>query len=437
MAVDSVDAYTIVVKTAHEVLIIGGGLAGLSCARHLAAAGIACQVLEASDAVGGRARTDRIEGFLCDRGFQVFLPAYPEAQRLLDYDLLDLKPFEPGALIRYGGKFHRLSDPWRRPAQLLATAIAPVGSLADKLRVASLRREVQRGTLQDLFARPETTTEQRLREFGFSERMLERFFRPFLGGIFLDHSLTTSSRVFDFVFRMFAKSQASLPATGMGAIAEQLAAGLPAGAVRCGAEVSAVGSEGVKLVDGEFLPAAAVVLATDATTANRLLGDRGEGQAQTDWCGTTCFYFAAEKSPLEEPVLVLNGEGVDSTRPINSLCVPSTAAPDYAPARAALVSVSVVGSEPDESLPQRVVAQLESWFGPVAAKWRLLGTYRLPQALPAQPVGWLKTAEQEAHPRDGIFLAGDYRQTASIQGALASGRHAAESVIQSYANGTS
>jgi phytoene dehydrogenase-like protein len=141
-----------------DVLIVGGGLAGLCCARRLAAAGVTCQVLEASNAVGGRVRTDRVEGFLLDRGFQVLLTAYPEARQALDYDALELRPFEPGALIRCGGRFQRLVDPWRRPKHVLATAFSSVGSLADKLRIASLRRRVRRTTLDELDEQPEQST---------------------------------------------------------------------------------------------------------------------------------------------------------------------------------------------------------------------------------------------------------------------------------------
>jgi phytoene dehydrogenase-like protein len=178
-----------------DVIVVGGGLSGLTCARRLTEAGLSCQLLEASDHVGGRARTDKVDGFLLDRGFQVFLTAYPEAQSILNYDQLELKSFEPGALIRFEGKFRRLADPWRRPRHLLATALSPVASLRDKLRIASFRRHTTRAKLHEIFERPEQTTIDLLRSRGFSEIVIERFFRPFLGGIFLDRDLATSSRM--------------------------------------------------------------------------------------------------------------------------------------------------------------------------------------------------------------------------------------------------
>ena len=207
-----------------DVIIIGGGLAGLSCARELCARGLSCQLLEASDEIGGRVRTDALDGFLLDRGFQVFLTAYPEAQAVLDYPQLRLRRFAPGALVRYGGRFHRFTDPWRQPQHLLATLFSRVATLTDKLRIARFRRDTTRGELEGIYNRPETTTLELLRVRGFSRVIIERFFRPFLGGVFLDQQLLTSSRMCEFVFRMFATGDAALPENGMGEIPRQLAA---------------------------------------------------------------------------------------------------------------------------------------------------------------------------------------------------------------------
>ena len=178
-----------------DIVIIGAGLAGLTCARRLHAAGVSCVVLEADDAVGGRVRTDIVDGFQLDRGFQVFLTAYPTARAWLDYEQLQLRTFAAGSRVRCDGAMHEVSDPWREPGAWWATLRAPVGSLADKIRIATLRRAARRGTLAELWARPETTALAALRAHGFSERMIERFLRPWFGGIFLDRELETSSRM--------------------------------------------------------------------------------------------------------------------------------------------------------------------------------------------------------------------------------------------------
>ena len=408
-----------------DVLIVGGGLAGLCCARRLCGAGVKCRVLEASDAVGGRARTDRIDGFLLDRGFQVLLTAYPEAQQVLDYGALDLQPFEPGALVRCGGKFQRLVDPWRRPQHLLATAFSSVGTLGDKLRIAGLRRRVGRLSLEELYEQPEQTTAERLRDEGFSTKFIERFFRPFLGGVFLDRDLETSSRLFAFVFRMFASGDAVLPSQGMGAIAQQLAERLPPGTVCTNSAVERLEEHGVRLTDGRQLSGRAIVVATESPTASRLLGELQPPAARS----VTCLYFAAERPPVDEPILVLNGEGRGL---VNNLCVPSQVSPAYAPPGAALISATVLGipAIDERQLESSVRQQLQEWFGNQVQTWRHLRTYRIPLALPAQSPPALSPVEKSPRKRDGLSVCGDYLDTASIQGAMVSGRRAADDVLR-------
>src|SRR5512132_2229700 len=208
------------------VYVVGAGLAGLRCARRLHEQGVEATVLEADDGVGGRVRTDRVEDFLLDRGFQVLLTAYPEATDALDYAKLELHPFYPGAMVRAGGKFVTVADPLRRRWDGLRTVLAPVGGLGDKLKVASLRRQVVAASLEELFARPETTTREALAAHGLSDTIVDRFFRPLFGGVLLDRELGSSSRMFEFVYRMFSVGDVALPTRGMGALPEQLAAGL-------------------------------------------------------------------------------------------------------------------------------------------------------------------------------------------------------------------
>ena len=406
-----------------EVIIIGGGLAGLCCARRLHESGVSFQLLEASDDVGGRARTDEVDGFLLDRGFQVLLTAYPEAQQVLDYDALELARFSPGALVRYRGKFHRFADPWRSPRHVISTAISPVGSLFDKLRVARLRSRVCRGSLDDLFERPETTTIDALRQAGFSPQIIEPFFRPFLGGVFLDRELLTSSRMFEFVFRMFATGDAVLPARGIGAMARQIADQLPEGSVRTGAAVEALDGTMVRLASGEVLQAGAVVVASEAPGAAKLLGDSPPAGGQS----VTCLYFAAERPPIDDPILVLNGDGEG---PVNNLCVPSQVAETYAPENQSLISVTVLGT-PDGDIEAAVREQLRDWFGTAVDEWRHLRTYRIPYALPGQAPPALSPVAKPVKRRDGLFACGDYLDTASIQGAMLSGRRAAECAMRS------
>jgi len=409
-----------------DVYVVGAGLAGLRCARRLHERGVTATVLEAGDAVGGRVRTDRVDGFLLDRGFQVLLTAYPEARSVLDYRELELHPFYPGALVWTGGRFVTVADPFRRRLDGLRTLVAPVGGLGDKLKLASLRRRVVAGSLEELFARPEISTGQALARDGFSDEMVDRLLRPLFGGLLLDRELGASSRMFEFLYRMLALGEAALPTRGMAAIPEQLANGLPPGCVHLGQKVAEVGDGGLVLAAGERLRARAVVVATDGPTATGLLGE-GAAPASAAAC---CLYFATDRAPIDEPVLVLDGDGAG---PVNHLCVPSAVAPTYAPAGAALVSATVLerpGLPRGADLEAAVLGQLADWFGSAVVGWRHLATYQIPHAQPVQPPGALDPPARPVRVRPGVYVCGDHRDNASIDGALTSGRRAADAVLE-------
>lgn len=404
-----------------DVLIIGAGLAGICCARKLIKAGVDFRIIEASDAVGGRVRTDRVNGFLLDRGFQVLLTSYPEALENLDYERLGLASFDNGALVRYHGEFYRLVDPWRVRGHFIANLLNPIGSFADKIRIGKLRSHVLRTPLDKIMLAPETTTQQALARRRFSRRITERFFRPFLGGIFLDTKLSVSSRWFEYVFRMFAEGDAALPANGMQAIPEQLAEPLPAGAILFNRRVESIDGTTVTLADGERLRAEKLVVAVEGPEAHRLL--HFDKPVLSREC--VCYYFAAKEPPVNEPILVLSG----STRgPINNLAVLDTVQPTYAPKGESLISVTVVGNPSrDESvLRKMVLGQLKRWFGLVVQEWRLVALYRIEHAL---PVVFPMDRNKPPRIRKDVYAAGDYMATPSIQGAMESGRLAAEALI--------
>lgn len=411
-----------------DVLIVGAGLAGLTCARRLHHRGLTVQVLEASDRVGGRVRTETVNGFRLDRGFQVLLTAYPELRRELDYEALDLHTFTSGALVRYNGGFHRVVDPFRHPLDAPGTLVGPIGTLADKARVAQAWYDLTKASIPELMAREERTTHEVLRtRWGFSDAMVNRFFRPFLGGIFLDRSLSASSRMFEFVFKMFAEGRTALPAGGIDRMPKQMRARLPDEAVRLNAPVERVDEQTVVLEGGEAVSAPYVVVATDAPAADRLVG----GVSPTAGRSTTCLYYAAPRSPLDDPILVLNGDGVG---PINNLAVPSDVAPGYAPDGRALVSVTVVEDAPEDeaTLERSVREQLIDWFGLAAGGWTHLRSVEVPYALPDQAPPFLSPPEREVRRRPGRYVCGDHTRTASLNGAVASGRAAARAVWEDH-----
>lgn len=406
-----------------DVLIIGAGLAGLCCARKLQEAGVSFQIVEAGDGVGGRLRTDEVDGFLLDRGFQVLLTAYPEARRMLDYAQLELKPFAAGALSWFAGKLNKLVDPWRVPGMWREVFRSDFGTLADKLRIARLRGRLKRMSIEEILRRPERSTKDALLAEGFSQEMIHRFFRPFVGGILLDGELKTSSRMFEFIFKMLAEGDTSVPARGMGAIPAQIAAKLPADAIRLNARVESLHENEITLAGGEALRARTIVVAADGPAAAHLVGE-----AEPASRSVTCFYYSAEEPPVPYPMLVINGDGAG---PVNNFAVMTEVAPSYAPSGKHLVSVSVLGTQQltDAQLGGFIIAQMKNWFGPVARSWRFLKSYRIPHAQPQQYPGALEPAERPVRVRPGVYLCGDHRDTASINGAMLSGRRAAEAVL--------
>ena len=406
-----------------DVLIIGAGLAGLACARHLADAGISFQLLEASDGIGGRVRTDEFDGFLLDRGFQVLLTAYPEAQRTLDYHALDLKKFTPGAFSWFAGRMNKLVDPWRTPGGWREALRSDFGSFFDKLRILRLRSHLRSSSIDQIFKRPERSTKEELASAGFSPEFIHRFFRPFFGGILLDGDLKSSSRIFEFVFKMLSEGDTAVPARGMGEIPKQIASHLPAESIRLNTHAESLHENELTLTGGETLRARAIVVAADGPAAAHLVGE-----AEPASRSVSCFYFSADEPPVPQPMLVLNGDGAG---PVNNFAVISQVASSYAPAGKSLVSVSVLGTQPltDQQLGGFVIAQMKNWFGSVASTWRFLKSYRIPHAQPQQFPGALEPPQRPVRVRSAIYLCGDHRDNASINGAMVSGRRAAEAVL--------
>lgn len=422
-------------------MVIGAGLAGLAAAARLHAAGVPVVVLESSDGVGGRVRTDAVDGFLLDRGFQIFITAYPEARKVLDYAALDLQKFYSGALVYAGGgRFHRVADPLRHPLDGIGSLLNPVGTVADKLLVGLARLRAAVRDDEEILAAEEVAIIDRLRAFGFTDSIVDRFFRPFFGGVFFDRELETTSRLFDFVFKCLALGDNTLPSGGIGAIAEQLASRLPRGAVRL--ETKAIGVEPatdggaavVKLRGGEVIAGElGVIVAVEAPEAARLLPWAAAQQKKLSGRrrprSTTCLYYTAERAPpVREPILLLNGTGEGR---VNNMFFANNVSPSYAPPGKTLVSVSLIGAAEgdDDRLAAEVAAELGGWFGAAeVAGWRHLRTYRIPFAQPDQSPPTELTA---ADPRAGgsVYLCGDHMRSATFDGALVSGRVAAEALI--------
>jgi len=407
-----------------DVVIVGGGLAGLSCSHHLQKKGVSYRLLEASDRVGGRVKTDRVDGFQLDRGFQVLQTAYPVARQALINYPLRLKRFPPGVVIHRDNRLYTLADPRRCPKYFWETMTAPVGKLTDRLRMLKMAYKVCSGSDESLFQRPESTAMAFLKASGFSENMIRSFFIPFFGGVCLDPLIRASSRVLQYVFRMFAEGDAALPENGMEEIPRQISRTIPPERILTGVRVDRVAEGRVVLENGREWHARAVVLATESPAVQRLLG-------RSDPIGSvseTCLYFSTKKPPIKEPFLVLNGDGEG---PVNNVAFPSMVSAAYAPPGKHLVSVVVLGMPPGDAagIESPVRAQLGEWFGPMVHRWRHLKTYRIRHALPQQiPPTSDPTVPQPAV-GPGIFVCGEYGSLPGIQWAMLSGHRSAEAVL--------
>jgi phytoene dehydrogenase-like protein len=406
-----------------DVVIVGAGLAGLTCAQDLTRAGIECLMLEASDGVGGRVRTDAIDGFLLDRGFQILLTAYPQVQQRLDLDALGIARFEPGAIVRRDGRMHRVSDPLRRPLQAPRTLATPIATFSDKLRAGRLLIDVCTHPVPELLRRPDQTTSQRLARAGFSARFIEAFWQPLFTGIQLDPDLEVSSRRFETILRMLATGSTGVPREGIGAIPRQIASTLPEDAVRLVVRVAQVQAGSVVTEDGKHHRARAVVVATDGPTAHHLLGDN---VADPGSRAVACCWYTTPQPPLRGAVLMLDG---DRSGPAKNVVVMSEVSPSYAPAGSALVAAAVPGPAAlDPTITVRVGDQLARWFGSSTRDWEHLRTDVIPYGQPDQ--------RPPLHPKqrvalgEGLFVCGDHRDTASIQGAMFSGERTAAAVLR-------
>ncbi|WP_225850855.1 NAD(P)/FAD-dependent oxidoreductase [Streptomyces sp. HPF1205] len=402
---------------------MGAGLAGLAAAHHMLASGLTVTVLEASRRPGGRMATDTVDGFRLDHGPQLLNTAYPELDRTPGLRGLPLAPLAPGALVRVAGRSHRIGRPRGHgpaPGPFTSPFASPLASPLDKARLGAALGRLAGTAPARLAARTETTAAQALPERGFAPRTVDGYLRPLLAALLCDPELGTSSRVADLVLRGYARGRVCLPVAGAASVPERLAAGLPPGTIRFGTRATEVAVNAVRTEDGAELPCRGVVVATDARSAGELL----PGLRVPAFHQVTVVHHAAPRPPLREGVLVLDG---DRLGPVSHSLPASEIDPTRAPAGRSLITSVVLGPPPDDD-GKAVRAHLAELYETSTDEWELLAVRTDPRAVPAMPVP--HDLRRPARLLAGLYVCGDHRTTSTVQGALLSGRRAAEAAVR-------
>ena len=408
-----------------RIYIIGAGVSGLVAAIELERAGFIPVILESSGEIGGRVKTDQVDGFLLDRGFQILNTAYPEAIKYLDYSQLDLKMFDPGAVIFDGKESYIITDPLRNPLKIVEMAFSKVGTLLDKVRMFKLTQYLKKKSDEEIFNEPSFPTLQYLKQYGFSDLIINNFFKPFFRGIFLEKHLNTSSRMFEFIFKMFAIGNAAIPAKGMGEIPKMLKRQLSKTQIYFNSPVKQVEGKSIHLTNGDVIECDRIIIATQPD----LIMPQLQGQFPPAK-KVINLYFSLQKSFMARPIIgLLPGEG----KLVNNLVFMSDVSDAYAPKDKSLLSVTVLETTlTEKELIKAVQAELEEISGVKAEYFKLIKSYYINYALPAVDDLKYSIPSTECKITDHVYLAGDYLLNGSINAAMTSGRIAAEAVAFSY-----
>lgn len=409
----------------YRVAVVGAGVAGLACSRVLTEHGIDHVVMEKEDRPGGRIKTDYVDGFQLDHGFQVLQTGYPGIDDHLNLSALELNAFPSGVRVRYDDRFHVIADPRHHPRHLYSTAASPIGGVGDRFRLLRLAARLSSQPMEKIFDAPEEKTIDFLRGQGFSDRFIQSFFTPFFAGASLDPTLEASSRVLKYVIRLFSTGDAALPKAGMAAIVDQLAAHLDDAHLQCNREVIGLEDNGLRLSDGRFVTADKIVLALPQPAVARLLNRTTAAPSVSE----TCLYYHADwQPPFKNPFLLLNGEG---RGPINNLAFQSLVSADYAPEGKTLIAAVVLGDQDrgSEDMEALVRSQCREWFGGGVESWSFLRSYRIEHALPKQVPPTANPYEPAAPVSDNIFVCGEDGGVPGLQWAMMSGTQVGRQIV--------
>ncbi|MGB6151880.1 MAG: NAD(P)/FAD-dependent oxidoreductase [Pricia sp.] len=408
-------------KSQIQINIVGAGISGLIAASILEKQGYSVTIHEQSDRAGGRVKTDDLDGFLMDHGFQVLLDAYPLVNKYLDLKALKLQPFLPGAVVFKNGKQSTLGDPLRSLSLLVPTLFSGIGTFSDKLKIFSLNMEMKKTDVATIFESEETSTLDYLKEKGFSDAIITSFFKPFFSGIFLEPDLRTSSRMFKFVYKMFGEGKAVLPQKGIGAIAEQLISRLESTNIRYNVRVENISNNDIILSNGETVSGDYTVMATNTTDLVQNLRNQ-----KINWKGCDTLYFSCSNRVIDKPLI---GLIADDGALINNIFYLTSLGTNWS-ANEELLCVTVVKNHDydERALVEKVRQDLGQYCG--ITKLDFIKRYRIPKGLPDLTDIRYDMAPSETQLKDTLFLAGDHLLNGSLNAAMLSGEKAALGIIE-------
>lgn len=404
-----------------KIAIIGAGVSGLVAAKVLESQGYEPTVYEASDRAGGRVKTDVVNGYQLDHGFQVLLNAYPIAQRYLDYPSLELGTFLPGATLFKNGKQVTLGDPLRNPSLLLPTLTSGIGTFGDKWKIFKLNAELKKKAIETIFEEPETTTLHYLKSKGFSDGIIADFFTPFFSGIFLEPDLSTSSRMFQFVYKMFGTGNAVLPKAGIEAIPKQLLERLTKTRFVYNRRVTTCNDGTLVFSDGKEEIVDYTIIATEASQLVPNLRNQ-----ETSWKTCDTLYFTTKEKIIDKPLI---GLITDAEALVNNLFYHSSLPMEHSGAEN-LLSVTIVKKHglPESELVKRVQFELNSICN--ISGTTFLKRYHIKRALPNLSNIQYTMDPTETRLTSKVFLSGDQLLNGSLNAAMLSGELAANAVLQ-------
>lgn len=415
---------------ATDVIVVGAGFSGLSAAWYLQQSSLKVKVLEVSSQVGGRARSDKMDGFTLDRGVHFYHHSTTELSKIIKLNALQLKNTYPGYLLRYKGTFNLFTNPIYQTIDTFSTAMAKNASFTDKVRLFGLYVKLKTTPYNKLVKETESSTFEYLSKNGFSNRLIDSFFRPMIGANIFDYNLQSSSRFSKVYLKSLFQDHVALPKEGIGQIASAIADKLEDDTIVFKTKVKRVYDNGVELINGDFIASKFVVIATNAIDANCILG---ETKIAPECSHVSTLYFSTEKAPLSKPVVILNGD--NGTTLVNHVFVPSLLHPEYAPEGQHLVAVNVIKEHDldDEELEVKCLTELSEWFGLSVMNWQHLKTYHIKYAMPFKPI--LDEVKFTERIKDTVFVCGDSLSVGSMESALRSGRETAATIVQEFKKG--